>query len=100
MKTLTKIVVAAVAINASTAFAFFENGNIDNRFVQDGRGDVVGNATGEGDASGSAKFSLTFSGRAKSAGDFKGNGIHNTNYNARGYGYENPYYSFPAPKAK
>ena len=96
MKTLTKIVVAAVAINASTAFAFFENGNIDNRFVQDGRGDVVGNATGEGEVT----FGMTFSGRAKSAGDFKGNGVHNTNYDARGYGYENPYYSFPATETK
>ena len=93
MKTL--IAISTVLVSAS-AFAFFENGNLDGRFVQDGRGDVVGNASGEGEAT----FSMSFTGKGKTAGDFKGNGSHVGNYDARGYGYENPYYSFPAQEAK
>jgi len=93
MKTL--IAISAVLVSAN-AFAFFENGNLDGRFVQDDRGDVVGNASGEGEAT----FSMSFTGKGKTAGDFKGNGSHVGNYDARGYGYENPYYSFPAPEAK
>jgi len=85
------IAISAVLVSAN-AFAFFENGNMDQRFVQDGRGEAIANAGGEGEAT----FTMSFTGKGKTAGDFKGNGSHNGNFGGRGYGYENPYYAFPA----
>ena len=86
------IAISAVLVSAN-AFAFFENGNVDNRFIQDGRGEAMANAGGEGEAT----FTMSFTGKGKTAGDFKGNGTHSANNDNRGYGYEStPYYSFPA----
>jgi len=85
---MKKIIAIAAVFASTSAFAFFENGS--NAFVQDGRGQAVGN----GQAEGEANFSMSFTGRGKTKGDFIGqaeNGMNN-----RAYGYENPYYSFPA----
>lgn len=150
------IAIAVLAALSTPSFAFFNDGNVDNRFVQDGRVDTKGNATGKaggtfgftfeadgdtagdfmgnhngklnnntqyveaydsngnfighvgtvtdakanGRTKGGMKFGMNFSGNAETAGDFVGNGVNNVNHNARGYGYDRPYYQFPVAPVK
>ena len=97
---MKKIIALAVALNTTTAFAFFNDGATNGAFVNDGRGEVVGNGNAEGEAT----FSMTFSGKGRTAGDFKGNGYNNSSMNAYGEQrdvyrppyYGNPQYNFPA----
>lgn len=78
---MKKIIALAVLLNTTTAFAFFNDaGNTSGSFVNDGRGEVNGNATGEGEGS----FSMTFEGSGETNGKVTGNGMSNGAANARG----------------
>jgi len=99
-----KTLIATIAVLASTqAFAFINDGGESQGMLNhNANGEVVGNGNAEGEAS----FSMSFTGKGKTAGDFKGNGVTDTNGNFSGnqyrpYGYGSPYYyNFPAPAAK
>ena len=70
---MKKIIAMALVLNTATAFAFFDEGNTNGSFVNNGKADVVGNATGEGEAT----FGMTFEGTGSTQGQLTGNG--NTN---------------------
>ena len=70
---MKKIIALALVVNATTAFAFFDEGNTNGSFVNNGVADVIGNATGEGEGS----FTMSFEGAGKTNGQLTGNG--NTN---------------------
>ena len=99
---MKKIIALAVLLNASTAFAFFDNGQTAGNGAGNANGEVVGN----GNAEGEANFSMSFTARGKTKGDFAGNGNTSGNVNAQGDGrdvYRPPYYgtrnyNFPAEK--
>ena len=99
---MKKIIALALVLNATTSFAFFNDGATNGAFVNDGRGDVVGNGNAEGEAT----FTMAFSGKGRTAGDFKGNGYNNSSMTAYGEQrdvYRPPYYgnsnyNFPAEK--
>ena len=87
---MKKIIALGFVLFTSVAFAAMDSGNGSGSGSNDGKADVAGNGSGEGEAN----FSMSFTGRGKTKGDFIGqaeNGMNN-----RAYGYENPYYSFPA----
>jgi len=77
---MKKIIALAIALNATTAFAFFDEGNTNGSFVNNGGADVIGNATGEGEAT----FGMTFEGTGNTKGELAGNGMSNAAANARG----------------
>jgi hypothetical protein len=78
---MKKIIAIAIAATLATpAFAFFDDGNSNGTFINNGKADVVGNATGEGEAT----FGMTFEGTGSTAGKFSGNGTNNGNFVGRG----------------
>ena len=97
---MKKIIALALVLNATTAFAFFNDGQSTGNGSGNANGEVVGN----GNAEGEANFSMSFSGRGKAKGDFAGNGNTSGNVTAQGDGcdvyrppyYGNPNYNFPA----
>jgi len=99
---MKKIIALALALNATTAFAFFNEGQTMGNGAGSANGEVVGN----GNAEGEANFSMSFTARGKTAGDFNGYGATAGNVNAQGDGrdvYRPPYYgnsayNFPAEK--
>ena len=91
---MKKIIALALVLNATTAFAFFDNGQSAGNGAGSANGEVVGN----GNAEGEANFSMSFTARGKTAGDFNGYGATAGNVNAQGDGrdvYRPPYYGNP-----
>jgi len=69
-----KKIIAIAAIVASTqTFAFFNDGNVSNAFVQDGRGNANGNATGSAEGT----FGMNFEADGDTSGSFLGNNAGN-----------------------
>jgi len=97
---MKKIIALALVLNATTAFAFFNDGQSAGNGAGNANGEVVGNGNAEGEAT----FTMSFSGKGRTAGDFAGNGATAGNVNAQGDGrdvyrlpyYGNPNYNFPA----
>ena len=103
---MKKIIAIAAIIASAQASAFWNNDNgyttTDGRF--DGNGYGYGDGYGRGDASGSgdfdSEFTMTFKGRArgdaKTNWDGAANGYQNmnSNFDGRGYGYNQPYYGY------
>lgn len=97
---MKKIIALALVLNATTAFAFFNDGQSAGNGSGNANGEVVGN----GNAEGEANFSMSFTARGKTKGDFAGNGNTSGNVTAQGDGrdvyrppyYGNPAYTFPA----
>ena len=97
---MKKIIALALALNATTAFAFFNDGQSTGNGAGNANGEVVGNGNAEGEAT----FTMSFSGKGRTAGDFAGNGNTSGHVNAQGDGrdvyrppyYGNPQYNFPA----
>ena len=92
---MKKIIALALVLNATTAFAFFNDGQSAGNGAGNANGEVVGNGNAEGEAT----FTMSFSGKGRTAGDFAGNGNTSGNVNAQGDGrdvYRPPYYGNPA----
>ena len=97
---MKKIIALALVLNATTAFAFFNDGQSAGNGAGNANGEVVGN----GNAEGEANFSMSLTARGKTKGDFAGNGNTSGHVNAQGDGrdvyrppyYGNPQYNFPA----
>ena len=96
---MKKIIALALVLNATTAFAFFDNGQSAGNGAGNANGEVVGNGNAEGEAT----FTMSFSGKGRTAGDFQGNGYNNSSMTAYGEQrdvyrppyYGNPQYNFP-----
>lgn len=84
-----KILIATLALVSTSAFAFINDGDVNN----EGQTQMNGNAEGRG----TANFTMSFSGSATTKGDFNGNG--NTYAEKRDVYrppfYGNPNYNFP-----
>ena len=88
---MKKIIALALVLNATTAFAFFNDGQSAGMGSGNANGEVVGNGNAEGEAT----FTMSFSGKGRTAGDFAGNGNTSGSVNAQGDGrdvYRPPYY--------
>lgn len=73
---MKKLIAIAAILSSTQAFAFFDEGNTNGAFVQNGKG----NATGKGEAT----FGMTFEGAGKTNGLMSGNGSNNGNTVFRG----------------
>jgi len=97
---MKKIIALALVLNATTAFAFFNEGQTMGNGAGSANGEVVGNGNAEGEAT----FTMSFSGKGRTAGDFQGNGYNTSSMTAYGEQrdvyrppyYGNPAYNFPA----
>ena len=108
---MKKIIAIAAIIASAQASAFWNNDNgsynTDGRFDGNGYGYSDGYAKGDANGSGDfeSEFSMTFKGRgrgdAKTNWDGNVNNAYNThtNFDGRGYGYNQPYHYGYAPVA-
>jgi len=76
---MKKIIAIAAILVSTQSYAFFDDGNANGTFVNNGKADVTGNATGEGEGS----FNMSFTGEGATKGKTNFVGNNNGSINGR-----------------
>ena len=77
---MKKIIALALILNATTAFAFFNDSATNGAFVQNSWRDVVSNVTEEDNVNLTIKISMIFTADSATAQDEKHNAYHRPLY--------------------